>query len=95
MKELQDPAFASEYLSQALATEDQGTFLLALRDVVESQGGLGPLARQLSIQRQSLYRVLSMSGNPVLTTLREILEKLGLVIFVAPKPKAPRRRKKR
>jgi probable addiction module antidote protein len=92
---LKDPDFASEYLTQALATEDQGTFLLALHDVVDTQGGPGVLAKQLHIRRQSLYRVLSNRGNPTLATLRGVLKSIGLRIVVAPKAKAPGRRKKR
>ena len=92
---LKDPEFASEYLALALETEDQATFLVALHDVVDGQGGPGIVAQQVGIQRQSLYRALSAQGNPCLTTLQRILKAVGLRLAVAPEAKPPRRRKKR
>ncbi|MGO8701240.1 MAG: addiction module antidote protein [Limisphaerales bacterium] len=94
-EELKDPGFASEYLALALATEDQATFLTALRDVVDVGGGIGTVAKQVRIQRQSLYRSLSNQGNPRLTTLLEILKAVGLRLAVTPGTKPPSRRKKR
>lgn len=88
LKELRDPAYASEYLAQALESADQAVFLLALRDVVEAGGGAAVVARQAKIQRESLYKVLSNRGNPRLTTLQGILKSLGLRIAVMPEAKA-------
>jgi probable addiction module antidote protein len=88
LEELKDPEFASEYLGQALETEDQAIFLLALRDVVDAGGGPGVVAKQARIQRQSLYRVLSNQGNPKLTTLQGILKAVGLRIAVMPEARA-------
>jgi len=88
LKELRDPEYASEYLAQALDSEDQATFLLALRDVVEAAGGATVVARQTKIQRESLYKVLSNRGNPRLATLQGILKSLGLRIAVTPEVKA-------
>ena len=87
LKELKDPEYAAAYLAQALETEDQATFLLALRDVVEAGGGVSAVARQADIQRESLYKVLSNRGNPRLTTLQGILKSVGLRIAVTPETK--------
>jgi probable addiction module antidote protein len=82
LKELKDPEYAAAYLAHALESEDQATFLLALRDVVEAGGGASVVARQAHIQRESLYKALSNRGNPRLTTLQGILKSVGLRIAV-------------
>ena len=88
LKELKDPEYAAAYLAQALESDDQATFLLALRDVVEAGGGVSAVARQADIQRESLYKVLSNRGNPRLATLQGILKSVGLRIAVTPETKA-------
>jgi probable addiction module antidote protein len=88
LKELKDPEYAAAYLAQALESEDQATFLLALRDVVEAGGGASVVARQAHIQRESLYKALSIRGNPRLTTLQGILKSVGLRIAVTPETEA-------
>jgi probable addiction module antidote protein len=88
LKELKNPEYAAEYLAQALESGDQATFLIALRDVVEAGGGVGVIAEQAHIQRQSLYKALSSRGNPRLTTLQGILKPLGLRIAVTSEPAA-------
>jgi probable addiction module antidote protein len=82
LKKLQDPEYAAEYLAQTLESGDQSAFLIALRDVVEAAGGIIAIAREASIQRQSLYKALSNHGNPRLTTLQGILKPLGLRLAI-------------
>jgi probable addiction module antidote protein len=82
MTELKNSEYAAKYLAQALESDDQGTFLIALRDVVEAGGGISVIAEQAHIQRQSLYKALSSRGNPRLATLQGILKPLGLRIAV-------------
>jgi probable addiction module antidote protein len=83
LKRLEDPRYASEYLSQVLAEKDSAAFLIALKDVVEAGGGVGRLAGRVGIKRPSLYKILSKKGNPTLETLQEILGPLGLRVSVA------------
>lgn len=82
LKELKDPEFAAMYIAQAIETGEQETFLTALRDVVEACGGPTVIAKQVHIQRESLYKALSKRGNPRLTTLQGILKSVGLRIAV-------------
>ncbi len=84
LKRLSDPAYAAEYLAQTLAQRDEAAFMIALRDVVEAGGGIGPLARRVGVKRPSLYKILSKKGNPTLLTLQDILKPLGLRISVVP-----------
>jgi probable addiction module antidote protein len=65
--------------------EERGGGLLALRAVAEAYGGLGAVAAQAGISRESLYRALSPKGNPTLKTLVAVLKTLGLRLSVAEK----------
>jgi len=65
--------------------EERAGGLLALRAVAEAYGGLGAVAAQAGISRESLYRALSPKGNPTLKTLIAVLKTLGLRLSVADK----------
>ena len=79
---------AAVYLSVALeeyeADGDRDAFLLALRTVVEAQGGIGGLSQKTGLNRQHLYRALSGGGNPTWSTMEAILSALGLRFTIEP-----------
>lgn len=83
-RELQDPERAAAYLTAALEDGEE-IFLLAVRDVVEAHGGIGPLAKLTQLNRENLYAMLSATGNPRLSSLTTILDTLGFAISVRPK----------
>jgi probable addiction module antidote protein len=85
--DLQDPEEAVAYLNAALEDGDQEVFLLALRDVADARG-LSQVARQASLNRENLYRILSQRGNPRLASLRALLDSLGLKLAVEVKHSA-------
>jgi probable addiction module antidote protein len=95
-----DTEFAVEYLKDALENlddpEERGVSLVMLRAVAEAYGGLGAVAAQAGISRESLYRSLSPKGNPTLKTLAAILKAVGLRLSVVEKQPAvkPRSQKK-
>jgi probable addiction module antidote protein len=62
--------------------EERGGSLLCLRTVAEAYGGLGAVAAQAGISRESLYRALSPKGNPTLKTLVAVLSAVGLRLTV-------------
>ena len=76
---LADAKYAAGYLNAALAEGDDA-FLLALRDVVDAQGGMTWLSRNTRLNRVTLYRLLSGKGNPTLASLSTIMHALGLEI---------------
>lgn len=82
-----DRELAVEYLMAAMESledpEERGGGLLALRSVAEAYGGLGAVAAQAGISRESLYRSLSPKGNPTLKTLIAVLKTLGLRLSIA------------
>jgi len=83
-----DPELAVAYLKAAMASlddpEDRAAGLLALRTVAEAYGGLGAVAAEAGISRESLYRALSPKGNPTLKTLVAVLKTVGMRLSVEP-----------
>ena len=81
-----DRNLAVEYLKAAMESldnpDDRAGGLLALRTVAEAYGGLGAVAAEAGISRESLYRALSPKGNPTLKTLLAVLKAVGLRLSV-------------
>jgi len=89
IEQLRDPAEAGEYLTACFEESDEA-FLLGLRDVVEARGGMANLAKATSLNRETLYRTLSATGNPRLSSLGLILQALGLQLNFAASGDGPR-----
>jgi len=81
MEDLADPEEAAAYLNASLDEGSQEAFLLALRDVAEARG-MGTLAQKAGLNRENLYRMLSDRGNPQLSSLAALLDKMGLRLAV-------------
>ena len=85
IQSLQDPEEAVAYLNAALMDDDERVFLLALKNILEAQeGDMTSLARITKLNRENLYRILSQKGNPRLTSIRSVLNALGLELAVQP-----------
>jgi len=84
LRRLKDPRYAAAYLSKCLEDDDEGAFLLALRDVAEAHGGLRPLAKKTNLNREHLFRMLSRSGNPQLHSLRQLVDAMGMKLVLQP-----------
>ena len=93
MESLRNPDEAAHYLNACLEDQDARMFLLALRDVADARGGIRTLARDAQLNRESLYRMLSKSGNSSLDSLAAVLNACGLRLAV--QSAVPRRRKRR
>src|ERR1700690_3679539 len=87
LEQLQDSEEAAAYLNAALQDEDPHAFLLALRDITEAQGGMVWLAKQSELNRENLYRTLSMRGNPRFFNLLAVLDAFGLELSVRSQPR--------
>jgi probable addiction module antidote protein len=82
IESLKDPKEAAAYLNAHLDEEDsEDVFLLALRDVARAHG-VGEIAENADLGRESLYKALSKDGNPKLSTLRSLLKAIGLKLSV-------------
>jgi probable addiction module antidote protein len=81
---LTDPAFAAAYLNAVLEDEEDDAdevFLLALRDVAAAYK-ISRLAGHAGVNRENLYRMLSGTGNPKLSSLFALFKALGLRLSV-------------
>ncbi|HID51504.1 MAG TPA: putative addiction module antidote protein [Anaerolineae bacterium] len=78
---LTNPEEAAAYLNAALEENDQELFLLALRDITEARG-FSRMARDTSLNRENLYRMLSPTGNPQLSSLNTLLRSVGLRLAI-------------
>jgi probable addiction module antidote protein len=78
---LRDSEYATSYVKACLEDSIDG-FLLALRDVAESQYGFSHLAEAADLNRENLYRMLSADGNPTVRNLAAVLKSLGLRLSV-------------
>ena len=81
--DLRDPEEAAAYLEAAFDEDEEG-FLMALRAVAEAHG-ITNIARQTGLGRESLYKSLSANGNPRLSTLRALLDAIGVRMCFASK----------
>ncbi len=78
MEDLKNPKEAADYLNAALEEGDKEAFLLALRNVLEAQGGMTKFSRYSKLNRVSLYKMLSKSGNPEFESVMSLLNALGI-----------------
>ena len=93
LESLKRPEEAAQYLNACLEDEDSRVFLMALRDVADAHGGIRVLSRDTELNRESLYRMLSESGNPSLNSLTAVLSACRLRLAVRSSP--PKRAKRR
>ena len=81
-----DRDLAVAYLKAAMESldnpNDRAAGLLALRTVAEAYGGLGAVAAEAGVSRETLYRTLSPRGNPTLKTMLAVLKAVGLRLSV-------------
>ena len=85
LKFLKDPKAASAYLNAALEAGDKRAFLLALRNVLEAQGGMTEVSRRTKMNRVSLYKMLSKNGNPGFENILILLRTVGIRFKVIPR----------
>lgn len=90
LKQLKKPEEAAAYLNAALNDDDPHVFLLALRDIAEAKGGMGWLADQADLNRENLYRTLSLKGNPRFFNLLAVLDAIGLELTIRTRRKSVR-----
>jgi probable addiction module antidote protein len=80
---LDSPEAIEEYLVDAFDSEDISTISNAL-GVVARARGISKLAEDAGLSRQTLYRTLSVDGNPELGTVIKVAHALGFKLGVSP-----------
>ena len=71
------------YLEAALEDGDPSLVVAALGDIARSKG-MTNIARETGLGRESLYKALSIEGNPEFATVLKVLQSLGLRLQVVP-----------
>lgn len=84
LEDLKDPGEAAAYLEAAIQEGDREALLIAMRHVAAAHGGMGVIAQQTGLSRESLYRAFSKRGNPTVATLASVLAATGLRLSVTP-----------
>jgi probable addiction module antidote protein len=75
---------AASRLDHALEQNDTRAFMSILKEVIRIRGGFTSTARKTGLNRTALYKIVSMQGNPVLSTLVLLLSVVGLRLAVTP-----------
>jgi probable addiction module antidote protein len=82
IEKLKDSEYASAYLNACLEegfqAKDMGIFQLAVRDVVEANGGMTEISSKMEVSRESFYRSLSTKGKARFSTLVSAIRACGL-----------------
>jgi probable addiction module antidote protein len=81
LKALADPDEAAAFLSAALEEDDPALFLRALGQVARARG-MTETAERAGMNRVSLYKALSETGNPELRSVVGVLHAIGLKLEV-------------
>ncbi len=80
---LDSPEEQAEYLAAAFETGDDSYIKKALATVARARGMSG-IAKDADLARQTLYKSLSESGDPKLSTLLGVMKALGMQVTVQP-----------
>ena len=85
---LKDPEQAVAYLNAALEEDEQISeaenytlFLVALGNVAEAWG-FRHLANITNLDRSGIYKMLSKEGNPRISSLKSLLDSMGLRLAI-------------
>ena len=85
-----DRELSIEYVKVAMESlndpADHAVGLLMLRTVAEAYGGLGAVAKEAGVSRETLYRALSPKGNPTLKILLAVVKAVGLKLSIESAP---------
>lgn len=80
----EDPKLAAGTLNDILEDGDQAELLMALRQMAKAFGGLSKVAERAELNPTQLYRTLSPTGNPTVSSLSSVLKVMGLRLAVEP-----------
>ncbi len=71
-------------LEAALEENDMEFLFSVIGDIARSKG-MVQIARELNLNRESLYRSLSQDGNPSFSTIVKVLDNLGFQLSIKQK----------
>jgi probable addiction module antidote protein len=79
---LKTPEQQAAYIEAALEENDPAFLAKALGDVARARG-MTQVAKDAGVTREALYRALSETGDPRLSTFMGVLNALGLKLKIA------------
>lgn len=79
---LKKQKYLAPYVQSALEQGGQPLFLQALGEAIKARGGHTAFARKTGIRRETLYRMLSLKGNPTLKNINTIFKALNLRLVI-------------
>lgn len=82
-KHLETKEDMAAYLEAALEDGDPNLVVAALGDIARSKG-MTNVARETGLGRESLYKSLSLEGNPEFATVLKVIQSLGLRLRATP-----------
>lgn len=83
LQALTEPTEAAAYIEAVLELDDPAALLVALRQVAKAHG-MAEVARRANMGEKTLFRSLSETGNPTITTVHKVLHAVGLRLSVTP-----------
>lgn len=85
---LDNDVVITEYLNAALEDENPDVFLQALADVAKARG-MGKLASEAGLGRESLYKALAPDVKPRFDTVIKLIRALGVELRTIPAATKP------
>jgi probable addiction module antidote protein len=78
---LENDVVIAEYLTAAVEDPNPDAFFTALGDVARARG-MGQIAKETGLGRESLYKALSAGAHPRYETVNAVLRALGVKFAV-------------
>jgi len=76
---------AIAYLNAAAETGDPALLQAAIGDIAKARG-MGQIAMEAGVGRESLYKSLNKEGNPSFRTIVKVVDALGGRLVIEPVP---------
>lgn len=76
---------AIAYLNAAAETGDPALLQAAIGDIAKARG-MGQIAKEAGVGRESLYKSLNKEGNPSFRTIVKVVDALGGRLVIEPMP---------
>ena len=76
---------AIAYLNAAAETGDPALLQAAIGDIAKARG-MGQIAKEAGVGRESLYKSLNKEGNPSFRTIVKVVDALGGRLVIDPVP---------
>lgn len=73
------------YLNAAAETGDPALLQAAIGDIAKARG-MGQIAKEAGVGRESLYKSLNKEGNPSFRTIVKVVDALGGRLVIEPVP---------